>query len=266
LRAVFSPDRKLVASRFSEASPIYDHHAQHHLLIAGELMNIAAHMNPRSVLELGCGTGILSMKLNESFPMAKKVFTDGACGMVQVCRSKIPASDTVNHRVWDFEEMICDTEYGLVISSCALQWLCDPASFAPGLFSLVEPGGVTVHAIPVRGMLGELEQSFSLTGGEWNSLNYLRGYEWNNLFLKAGFDVKESYTRDFTVHYPSAVDALRALRGIGASLSGHSGAVSIPPVSLRKALAFYQREFSGASGAVPASYRIHFLSAERRQP
>jgi len=228
-------------------------------------MTIVKFMHPRSILELGCGTGILSGKLNDSFPEVLKTFTDGAFGMVRVCRSKIPESDLVRHRVWDFEEMACDKEYGLVVSSCALQWLCDPDSFTMRLHSLLEPEGVTVHAIPVRGMLGELEESFSLTGGEWNTLNYLCGSEWDSLFEKAGFDVTGSYTKDFTVDYPSAVDALRALRGIGASLSGHSGAVSIPPGSLRKALSFYQKEYAGNSGTVPASYRVHFLIAERRK-
>lgn len=261
MRNVLIPDRELVACRFSDAASVYDRFAEHHRLIASKVLDTVSAFQPESLLELGCGTGILSSGLNDSFPDALKVFTDGAPGMVEVCRSRIPESDLVSHRVWDFERARCDRKYDLVVSSCALQWLGNPASFVRKLSSLIEREGITVHAVPVRGMLGELEQSFSETGGDWNSLNYISGSEWDQLLLDSGFDVTGSFTRDFTVHYPSPVDALRAVRGIGASLSGHSGASTVSPVSLRKALDYYQSEFCDDSGAVPATYRIHFAVA-----
>ncbi len=261
MRSVFTPDRELVASRFSAAAGVYDRYAEHHRLIASEVLDIAAGFHPDSLLELGCGTGILSLGLHDSFPDALKVFTDIAPGMVDICRTKIPDSDLARCRVWDFENSHCDRQYGLVASSCALQWLSNPASFARKLSSLITPRGVTVHAIPVRGMLGELEESFSETGGSWNSLNYLSGTAWDKLFIESGFSPVRGYSLDFTVHYPSPVDALRAVRGIGASLSGHSGAPAVSPGALRKALDFYQSEFGDNSGSVPATYRVHFVVA-----
>ncbi|MCD4706462.1 MAG: methyltransferase domain-containing protein [Candidatus Sabulitectum sp.] len=261
MQSVFTPDRELVASRFSAAAGVYDCYAEHHRLIASEVLNIVNGINPQSVLELGCGTGILSLGLHRSFPEALKVFTDIAPGMVETCRRKIPLSDLVSHRIWDFERNHCDCQYGLVVSSCALQWLSNPASFVRKLSSLVVPGGVTIHAIPVRGMLGELEQSFSETGGSWNSLNYLSGADWDKLFIESGFSSVRGYSLDFTVYYHSPTDTLRAVRGIGASLSGHSGAPVVSPGALRKALDFYQSEFGDDSGSVPATYRIHFVAA-----
>lgn len=251
----------LVASRFSAAAGVYDCYAEHHRLIASEVLNTVNGTDPQSVLELGCGTGILSLGLHGSFPEALQVFTDIAPGMVEACRRKIPLSDLVTHRIWDFEKDHCDSVFELVVSSCALQWLSNPASFVENLSSMVDPDGLTVHAIPVRGMLGELEQSFSETGGSWNSLNYLSGADWDKLFTQSGFSSVRGYSLDFTVYYNSPVDALRAVRGIGASLSGHSGAPAVSPGALRKALDFYQSEFSDDSGSVPATYRIHFVTA-----
>jgi hypothetical protein len=51
------------------------------------------------------------------------------------------------------------------------------------------------------------------------------------------------------------------VRGIGASLSGHAGASGIPPGELRKALNYYSTEYGDHSGAVPATYEIHFVTA-----
>ena len=247
--------------RFSEAAPVYDCHAEHHRMIATDLLDILKDLNPEKLIELGCGTGILSSGLNELFPAAIKVFTDGAIGMVNACRNKIPPSYETSHALLDFEKLNSTEKYDLVVSSCALQWLKKPELFVQELHSLLNPDGATVHAIPVRGMLGELEKSFNETESRWDSLNYISGDDWDCLFRNAGFHVSSSFTRSFMVQYKSPIDALRAVRGIGASLSGHTGASSISPGMMRKALSHYSSEYGDNSGAVPATYNIHFITA-----
>ncbi len=261
MRNVLTPDSKSVLLRFSEAAPVYDCHAKHHRLIANDLLNILKNLNPDKLIELGCGTGILSSGLTELFPDASKNFTDGAPGMVSACRNKIPPTQKISHTLLDFEELKSTSRYDLAVSSCALQWLKNPEQFVQELHSLLNPGGTTVHAIPVRGMLGELENSFNETESRWDSLNYKSGDDWDCIFRKAGFHVGSSFTRSFRVQYKSPIDALRAVRGIGASLSGHTGASTILPGMLRKAFSHYSSEYGDNSGAVPATYKIHFITA-----
>lgn len=261
MQSVLIPDRELAITRFSDAALNYDSFAAHQKLVASELLNIVKTLKPERLLELGCGTGILSTGLNELFPKAFKVFSDGAPAMVDVCRNKIPATDLVSHKVLDFEEIPHQDKFDLIVSSCALQWLSNPLSFMKRHSSLLEPHGMVVHAIPVEGMLGELEQSVRETGGNWNSLSYISGDSWDNMFNESGFSVNSSFSKDFTVIYPSPVEALKAVRGIGASLSGHSGATPISVGSLRKTLNYYGSRFGFDSGAVPATYKVHFLMA-----
>ncbi len=181
--------------------------------------------------------------------------------MVNICKNKIPSSEKVSHAVLDFEKLNCTCKYDLAVSSCALQWSKKPDLFVKKLSSILNPEGITVHAIPVKGMLGEFENSLNETDSNWDSLNYISGEDWNSLFRRAGFQVKSSFTRSFRVWYKSPIDALRAVRGIGASLSGHAGASGIPPGELRKALNYYSTEYGDHSGAVPATYKIHFVIA-----
>ena len=261
MQSVLIPETEIVLSQFSDAAGSYDTYAEHHSLIAAKLLNVVSSLEPESLLELGCGTGILSAGLHLLFPEAYKEFTDGASEMVRFCRGKIPSSELVSHSVLDFEKIEHDSRYDLVLSSCALQWLRDPASFIGRLPYLLNPGGYTVHAIPVKGMLGELEQSFVETEGTWNSLNYISGAEWDGLFHQAGFSIENSFSCDFTVIYKSPVESLRAVRGIGASLSGHRDASVVSPGVLRKALNYYSCNYGDESGAVPATYKVHFVVA-----
>lgn len=261
MQSVLIPETEIVLSQFSDAAGVYDTFAEHHRLIASKLLDVVTRLNPENLLELGCGTGILSAGLNMLFPEAYMEFTDGASEMVKICRGRIPSSKQVSHSVLDFEAIERDSRYDLVVSSCALQWLRNPASFVSRLPSLLNPGGYTVHAIPVKGMLGELEQSFVETQGTWNSLNYISGAEWDGLFQQAGFSIENSFSCDFSVIYKSSVESLRAVRGIGASLSSHRDASVVSPGVLRKALNYYSCNYGDESGAVPATYKVHFVVA-----
>ena len=261
MQSVLIPETEIVLSQFSDAAGSYDTYAEHHRLIASKLLDVTGRLKPVSLLELGCGTGILSAGLNLLFPEAHKEFTDGASEMVNFCKSRLPSSELVTHRMLDFERIESNSRYDLVLSSCALQWLRNPALFISRLPALLNPGGYTVHAIPVKGMFGELEQSFVETEGTWNSLNYISGAEWDGLFQQAGFSIENSFPRDFTVLYQSPVESLRAIRGIGASLSGHQAASVVSPGTLRKALNYYSCNYGDESGAVPATYKVHFVVA-----
>ena len=257
-------DRKLILSNFSRAADGYDEFAIHHRRIAEELAEMIRHSQPDSVLELGCGTGILSKKLNRLFPCASKVFTDGASGMVRVCRTKVPPSFLVRHTIWNFDKSECNRLYDLVVSSCAAQWVMDPVRFTEKIASLVAPGGSTAHAIPVKGMLREFQHSFEKTGVKWNSLNYLTGDQWDELFRRSGFRIVESRTRSVSVGFSSPAKALKALNGIGASLSRHGNFSSTEPGILRKALRKYSSDYEDKRGFVPSTYSVHFLKAVRQ--
>jgi len=266
LQSVLTPDTELIQARFSAASSVYDNYAEHHRLIAEEVERIVLNMNPKSLLEPGSGTGILSEKLNRCFPRAVKTFTDIAPGMVRTCREKLPESPFVNHMLWNFEKQKSPGSYDLVVSSCALQWAVDPVSTVNNLSSAVTTGGYTVHAIPVHGMLQELQDSFRAEGVRWNRLDYLEGEQWKDLFFHEGFVDCGSFLKDFSVRYPGSARVLHAVRGIGASLTGHPGSLHVTPVELRRVLKHYSRAYGDTCGAVPATYRIQFVVARKVLP
>ena len=257
------PETGLIRARFSSAAENYDRYAVHQKQIARILSGITAEISCSRILELGCGTGILSRLLRDIHPEAHLLLTDSAPGMVSVCRTRVHPSSLVRHSIWDFENSLCEQPHDLVVSSCSLQWLRNPADFGHRLHGMVSPGGETAHAIPVKGMLKEFQGSFAKTGIEWPSLNYLTGEEWDRMFIESGFRILESFPGTFPVRYESPSAALKALRGIGASLSTGTDSGQVHHSDLRNALDSYRENYGDSGGMVPATYEVHFVRAER---
>ncbi len=260
------PESNRVISRFSNAAKKYDGYADHHRLIASTLLKQLAKLNlsPESCLELGCGSGILSEGLVKLFPKTWKVFSDGSDEMLSLCKIKTGASELHNFSRINFNETLKNNASDLIVSSCSLQWLEYPEEFVNNLPAALSKNGLIAHAIPVKGMLHELHDSFQQTDSHWSSLRYKTGKEWSKLFEDNGFNIITSFTRSFTVSYKSSIDVLKAVRGIGASLSNQKEAITISAAQLRNTLNYYQENYS-TQDTVPSTYNILFLIAQFKE-
>ena len=258
-----TPESDRVIAGFSSAAKEYDGYAEHHRLIASTLLEQLAKLNlsPENCLELGSGSGILSEGLVNLFPEARKVFSDGSEEMLSICKKKTGVNKLHDYSRINFNDNLGGNTSDLIVSSCSLQWLTLPENFTGNLPSILPRNGFTAHAIPVKGMLHELQDSFVQTGSRWNSLRYKTGEEWNKLFTSNGFEIVTSFTESFTVSYISPIDVLKAVRGIGASLANQKNAVVLPAADLRKALDYYGENYS-EKNMVPATYNIQFLIAQ----
>ena len=76
-----------------------------------------------SILELGCGTGNLTVLLRDVFPEAKIQVVDLSSDSLQVCRSRLPGNNLVCHEQ-DFRDLgFEEEEFDLVVSSIAIHHL-----------------------------------------------------------------------------------------------------------------------------------------------
>lgn len=258
------PESKRVLSNFSGAAKNYDSYAKHHKLIASKLLEELYKLNltPMNCLELGCGSGILSEGLVNLFPKSRKVFSDGSEEMLNLCKEKTGSTELHKYKKINFNRPLSNTTSELIVSSCSLQWLEYPEIFVRNLPKYLSKQGFTAHAIPIRGMLHELHDSFLKTNSNWSSLRYKTADEWKKLFEYRGFTVITASTRSFTVSYKNSIDVLKAVRGIGASLSNDRD--MLPTSNLRNTLNYYQKKYSN-QGRIPATYNILFLIAQLKE-
>lgn len=77
-----------------------------------------------SILELGCGTGNLSVLLHEAYPDARLCLVDVSGESLDVCRTRLTASETVQFEQQDFRNLTYSTgQFDLIISNISIHHL-----------------------------------------------------------------------------------------------------------------------------------------------
>ena len=78
---------------------------------------------PLSILDLGCGTGAVSLALLERYPHAQITLLDLSPQMLAIARKKIPPRNLQAVVEGGFSEWVWDSSYDIVASALALHHL-----------------------------------------------------------------------------------------------------------------------------------------------
>lgn len=114
------------------------------------------------VLDLGCGTGNISIKVKERFPNAQITCVDMAENMIKMAKSKLSSYDNIQFKIADFRDLNFREEYDAVISSLALHHLQDHEKrpFYDDIKMFLKKGGVFYNADNVLGSSFHLNQLY----------------------------------------------------------------------------------------------------------
>lgn len=126
---------------FSKSSQKYDEHSQLHRSIADELVsNFSLETLPRTILDVGCGTGYVTARLKEQWPQAKVIGVDFAQGMLEKAQATHPDIDWI---LADSASLpFADNHADLLVSNLSYQWAEDLAKVLAEARRVMVPGGV----------------------------------------------------------------------------------------------------------------------------
>lgn len=243
-----------MAARFGAAAAHYDRHAGVQREVAARLAARIARLDlparPR-ILEIGCGTGLLTGMVDAHFPEADWTITDLSPAMLAQARSRLRPGRASRYQVMDGEHpALADGpgRFDLICSSMALQWFGDPARGLARLAALLAPAGHLAVALPTRGTFAEWRRAHEVLGLRPAMMRFpaAGALRPRRPDVAARIDVER-----IVDECGSARAFLRGLKGIGATAPRPDGR-PLPVPLLRRVCAEFDR--AGAR----CSYRIAF--------
>ncbi|MDX8382499.1 MAG: methyltransferase domain-containing protein, partial [Ghiorsea sp.] len=157
-----------VRRAFSGATSNYDSHAELQREIGRRLLS---HLNftklqPKAILDVGCGTGFFTRLLAEKYSKADIYASDLSESMVKHTKKEHP------HRwPWQrkYQHAVNDAvalpfkkgSFDLVTSNLAMQWVPDPEAMIKEMRRVLAPGGLILFSTFGRRTLIELRQTLA---------------------------------------------------------------------------------------------------------
>ena len=231
-----------VGARFGAAARHYDDHAPVQRITAERLASdIALLPLPRypRILEIGCGTGLLTRALARRLGPADWTVTDIAPGMLAAAQRQPPLPGTFRYQLLDGEHPEgLPGGYDLICSSLAVQWFSDLNAGLGRLAALLAPGGRLAVATLAAGTFQEWRAAHVAAGLDAATPAYPRA---GAIHPDVG-DLTGSVRAERLLHnHPDGLHFLKGLKGIGATTPA-PGSKPLSAGGLRRVLAAFDRQ------------------------
>jgi malonyl-CoA O-methyltransferase len=258
-------NKEKIKKQFSRSAEKYDLHAHLQQEIGQELFN-KIDFTPQKILDLGCGTGTLTLTLARRFPQARIFGTDIAPGMICIAQKKaaLAGLEQVTFTVEDMEAPAYPNgSFDLVLSNLSLQWVNHRLETFQKIHGLLGENGVLLFSTFGHDSLRELRASARHVLG----LKYKHEQKFPEQTVlarelaRAGFLVRELQSEHKERSYDSPEHLLRSLKNIGAqNASAHRPEQLMTRRELAMLSGHYQELF-GSKQKIRATYEIIFAQA-----
>ena len=255
-----------VAARFSRAATTYDGHARVQRAVARRVAELVMTVPPpERVVEIGCGTGILTEQLLEMLPRSTIHALDVAGGMIERARLRLGGTGRIVWDVGDAGRAMDAGPFDLAVSSSALHWMGSLAGAFSAIRRLLGPTGHLVAGMMLDGTLAELRQCRLLVAPHKPPRGRLPSEgEVRAALRRGGLRLLRSERRRFREIHPSAAGLIRALHEQG--VTGGDVSASRAPLSrgeLLRLVECYEARFGCGDGGVAATFEVLYLVARR---
>ncbi len=216
---------KIIQANFSRASASYDEVASIQKRAAKELVEALQQLmpsfSPKSILDLGTGTGYVTEYLLPIFPRSHYTLNDLSPAMLEVAKSKI---SRLNHPE-QFSFVLGNMEdtnfdfHSLIISNFAMQWLNNMQAV---LTKLYNHSDVLAFSCLLDGTFHEWSSIYSALGLKSPALAYPAQEELETFLLSLNPAKYNFFTKEYSVNFTSIKDFVKYLNKLGANASKHS--------------------------------------------
>jgi len=250
--------KELIATRFSKAQTTYEANALAQQKIVARLMEIlsevkAGGFSPESMLEIGCGTGLLTRNLLSSFSFKTVHLNDISPAFAPLFSG---LSEEYDYRFFagDAEKIILERKYDLIVSSSVFHWFDNPSVFFEKIGNHLSPGGIVAFSAFGPENVKEVKE---LTG---KGLSYQTKTEWAEL-LSHHFQILRMEEDFIKLQLNSPYHVLRHLKQTG--VNAIQQPVMWTPSKLRQFDEAYRSLFSVGEQVTLTYHPIYFVVKQK---
>lgn len=227
--------KQRISDAFGAAVDRYDDHAGPQRAAASLVADLAQRQRPdgvKRILEIGCGTGLLTRHIQARWPTAELVVTDISPEML--ARTAKGGFVAGTFLAMDGEAPPFEGEwFDLILSSLAFQWFDDLGEGIARLFRLLRPGGSLIFSTMGQGSFAAWRQAHAACGVTpgvpvYPSLADLRA-------LLSHYDDAFAFDEDYALSCRGAKGLIAHLKGIGAVVPSE-GRQPLGPRDLRRVM------------------------------
>lgn len=255
--------KQAVAQSFSRAASTYDSVAEVQRTVGGWLLqSIQRQQELGTVLDVGCGSGALTVELARRLPLASVDGIDIAEGMLDVAAAT-HADPRVAYYVGDAEDIPFEEKsFELVFSNFMLQWCPQPARALTEMRRVLRRNGQLVLSVPGAGTLAELAAAWRAADGGAHVHPFPDADRLSEWVETAGYGHVDIVERTRRVYVADARALMRELKTLGAHNLHPARANALTgKQALARVLAAYEerREAKG----LPVTWKVLMLQARR---
>ncbi len=268
-------DKARVRASFGRAAESYDAAAVVQKLVRDEMLSRLdlVKLQPRTILDAGCGTGAASHALQKRFKRSQVVSLDFAFQMLQKTRNSGLAT-TIKQLISGTEQpLLCadieslplaDSTIGLVWSNLAIQWCNDLDQAFEEFHRVLQPEGLLMFSTFGPDTLHELRKA---TAGDSNRTSVNRFIDMHDIgdaLVRAGFSAPVLDVERFTLTYDDVKSVMRDLKSIGAHNATDGRARGLLGRGFLNTLEAAYEQFR-SNGKLPATFEVVYGHAWRGQ-
>lgn len=228
--------KKQVIDRFNQSAATYDSAADLQRSVAGDLASKLEGIRADSILEIGCGTGLLSQELVTLFPTADFLLTDIASQMIEHCQRRFSSQPRVKTLCVDGENLLLDSSFDLIVSSMTLQWFNQLENSFHRIKALLNPKGRFIFSLPGTHSLREWRDVCETFGVPVATPDFYSKEKLQEILPACDFRVVE-----YKQPHQTLFSFLQSLKKIGAR-APRAGYDVLSPGKLRRLLKCFQKE------------------------
>jgi len=262
-------DRQRIARAFGQAAADYELNAWLQREVRARLYERLAHfsLQPRVIVDLGCGSGHGSTELKRRYPKATVIGLDLAFGMC----AQTHRQSRWRHRVFSLQAHamqlpLASRSVDLLISNLTLQWLDDLPGFFRVVRRVLKPGGLLLFSTFGPDTLQELRQAWASIGEQARVSEFVDQHIVGDWLVAAGFRDPVMDCDRITTTYAEVSTLLHDLKSIGASNARSDRPKQLTSRSKLLAMQQAYRDQFTSNGQITASWEVVYATAIGPEP